>query len=416
MIKFVFLSLYYASMLNCSITKKTNERYHKYNDMIHWGKAHNLTSSKIALNFSLNSEKYLAIDNIEKDELIMSIPKELFITFNKTYKLSSKKDKKLWKALNASKSEVFMGPEIKQQSFIAFIQEKAYRHKNGKFYQYYKPYLEFINDNLDNFPVFYSDEELQLIQKTHLGRIAIKAKESIQEEYDFITSTLSGDSIIDTYMLFRVLTETQTQKGINETLVIPFLPLFTRHPRIYNVYEEIDKTSGSLLIRAKNSIHQGDVLTMQSHLGDNTANLLYYGVTYENIKKTYYPMLLLSEEIRNEIKYSKKLASKVIDIAKDNYLSECIQDHKNITKELYNDDSIVKGLHLLNRNLESYLDKYKTFKSSDLYKVFLLNQNRKNVERVVLEEKALIAKRIKEVKNEIRKKELENQKSLNNDL
>ena len=135
MIKFVFLSLYYASMLNCSITKNTNERYHKYNDMIHWGKAHNLTSSKIALNFSLNSEKYLAIDNIEKDELIMSIPKELFITFNKTYKLSSKKDKKLWKALNASKSEVFMGPEIKQQSFIAFIQEKAYRHKNGKFYQ-----------------------------------------------------------------------------------------------------------------------------------------------------------------------------------------------------------------------------------------------------------------------------------------
>ena len=155
---------------------------------------------------------------------------------------------------------------------------------------------------------------------------------------------------------------------------------------------------------------------MQSHLGDNTANLLYYGVTYENIKKTYYPMLLLSEEIRNEIKYSKKLASKVIDIAKDNYLSECIQDYRNITKELYNDDSIVKGLHLLNRNLESYLDKYKTFKSSDLYKVFLLDQNRKNVERVVLEEKALIAKRIKEVKNEIRKKELENQKSLNNDL
>ena len=191
--------------------------------------------------------------------------------------------------------------------------------------------------------------------KTDKEGHVLMIKESIQEEYDFITSTLSGDSIIDTYMLFRVLTETQTQKGINETLVIPFLPLFTRHPRIYNVYEEIDKTSGSLLIRAKNSIHQGDVLTMQSHLGDNTANLLYYGVTYENIKKTYYPMLLLSEEIRNEIKYSKKLASKVIDIAKDNYLSECIQDYRNITKELYNDDSIVKGLHLLNRNLESYL-------------------------------------------------------------
>ena len=416
MIKFIFLYLYYASMINCSITKNTNERYHKYNAMIHWGKENNLTYSKIALNFSLNSEKYIAIDNIEKDELIMSIPKELFITFNKTYKLSSKKDKKLWKKLNASKSEVFMGPEIKQQSFIAFIQEKAYNHKNGKFYQYYKPYLEFINDNLDNFPVFYSEEELKLIQKTHLGRIAIKAKESIQEEYDFLTSTLSGDSIIDTYMLFRVLTETQTQKGINETLVIPFLPLFTRHPKIYNVYEEIDKTSGSLLIRAKNNINQGDVLTMQSHLGDNTANLLYYGVTYENIKKTYYPMLLLSEEIREEIKYSKKLASKVIDIAKDNYLSECIQDYRNITKDVYNDDSTVKGLDLLYRNLESYLDKYKSLKSSDLYKVFLLNQNRINVERVILEEKALITKRMKEVKNEISKKGLENQKIANNDL
>ena len=309
-----------------------------------------------------------------------------------------------------------MGPEIKQQSFIAFIQEKAYNHKNGKFYQYYKPYLEFINDNLDNFPVFYSEEELKLIQKTHLGRIAIKAKESIQEEYDFLTSTLSGDSLIDTYMLFRVLTETQTQKGINETLVIPFLPLFTRHPKIYNVYEEIDKTSGSLLIRAKNNINQGDVLTMQSHLGDNTANLLYYGVTYENIKKTYYPMLLLSEEIREEIKYSKKLASKVIDIAKDNYLSECIQDYRNITKDVYNDDSTVKGLDLLYRNLESYLDKYKSLKSSDLYKVFLLNQNRINVERVILEEKALITKRMKEVKNEISKKGLENQKIANNDL
>ena len=416
MIKFIFLYLYYASMINCSITKNTNERYHKYNAMIHWGKENNLTYSKIALNFSLNSEKYIAIDNIEKDELIMSIPKELFITFNKTYKLSSKKDKKLWKKLNASKSEVFMGPEIKQQSFIAFIQEKAYNHKNGKFYQYYKPYLEFINDNLDNFPVFYSEEELKLIQKTHLGRIAIKAKESIQEEYDFLTSTLSGDSLIDTYMLFRVLTETQTQKGINETLVIPFLPLFTRHPKIYNVYEEIDKTSGSLLIRAKNNINQGDVLTMQSHLGDNTANLLYYGVTYENIKKTYYPMLLLSEEIREEIKYSKKLASKVIDIAKDNYLSECIQDYRNITKDVYNDDSTVKGLDLLYRNLESYLDKYKSLKSSDLYKVFLLNQNRINVERVILEEKALITKRMKEVKNEISKKGLENQKIANNDL
>lgn len=420
MIEYIFIVLYFVSITNCSIQKQTNERYHKYNDMIQWGKAHKLTYSKIALNFSLNSEKYIAIDNIEKDELIMTIPSDIFITFNKTFKICSKKDKKLWNKLNASKTDVFLGKEIKQQSFISYIQEKAYRHKNGKFYQYYKPYLEFINDNLDNFPVFYSDEELELIQKTHIGRIAIKAKESIQEEHDYLTSTLSADSIIDTYMLFRVLTETQTQKGINETLVIPFLPLFTKHPKIYNLYEEIDKTTGSLLIRAKISIHQGDVLTMKSHLGDNTANLLYYGVTYENIKKTYYPMLILTEELREEIKYSKTIASKVVDIAKDNFISECIQDYKNITKEIYNDDSIFKGLNLLYRNLGSYLDKYNSLRPSDFYKVYLLNQNRINVERVIDEEKALILKRMKEVKKEISKNEAVKQKEklqmTNNDL
>ena len=57
------------------------------------------------------------------------------------------------------------------------------RIKKGKFYKEFKPYFNLYEyTNLDNFPIFYSQEQLTLLKGTNLFEEIKRTKESLENE------------------------------------------------------------------------------------------------------------------------------------------------------------------------------------------------------------------------------------------
>ena len=178
--------------------------------------------------------------------------------------------------------------------------------------------------------------------------------------------------------------------------------LFKKHPKYHNTYEEFDNEN-NLMIKASRNITVGELITIQSKLIDNSANLLYYGVTFDNVEKNHFPILMINEETAQQIGYKGELLHKSCNIAKPNFASKYIDEYKNLTREVFNDDSDIKAYEVILMNLEWYLTQYDDIHPQDYYKRILTNENRINIERVVEGERKTLIRRIKEINYLIQK-------------
>ena len=83
---------------------------------------------------------------------------------------------------------------------MAIIIEDSMNKKKGSLYQKYKPYFDMYEYiNMDNFPVFYDDEEIHYLTPSSFGSELNEAKQSLKEEYYIINNDLQiTTSIQDT--------------------------------------------------------------------------------------------------------------------------------------------------------------------------------------------------------------------------
>ena len=213
-----------------------------YDHLLEWGKSHNVyISEKLAMNYtSENIKNFYAKEEIEKNETIMIIPKDIVLNIETALKLFGTKTNKLYEKYKNEKFEYtneFLKYRI-QQSFLAYLMYAGNKHKTekNKFYQYFKYFFNTFETNLDNFPIFYNNEQFSLLTSSLLGNEIFQTRALFDEEYTILDKRVLTKRLdYDEYLKYRTYT---LSKGNNITglcTLIPFVDILEVHPTKYNL-------------------------------------------------------------------------------------------------------------------------------------------------------------------------------------
>jgi extradiol dioxygenase family protein len=402
--KFFLLLIFHITLSN----EEKNKRYDIYMDMLNWGKQNELKINNIALNFTAPfEEKYIGNKEIKSGDKLMIIPRKILITFDDVLKLSSKKEKKIWELLS---KEPTYKMKVKYQSFIAYIIMKSYKKKKGKLYKHFKQFLEFSYtndiDSLGNrFPIFYSMSEYEIFGNSICGSKVFKTKENLIQEHQIITRHLNIDFDLDEYMAFRTQNELFKTKFENISYIIPFINLFSLHPKYYNAEFNFNSETNEIEIKSIRDIGIGEVITLKNEIEDNCDNLLYYGITYDySQSKSYKPHLpiKLYTDPYDEYVIDKNL-KRYVDIKYDGYIDSVLEDY-NINRPGPSNSS---NLRFFYDGLQRYLYEFGVVKTRDYYDKIFNEKTRTNIKRIYESERKLIVERMDELNEIIKKKSQE---------
>ena len=167
------------------------EKIDKVNEVLEWAKIKNITiHESLTLNpvdENHNLPFFTANDNIPINKTIISIPPNMIISqelISNFYK-NKKKGKyyNLWEKILNLENDYIHYLSTKELFYMTTMIEHSMRIKKGKFYKEFKPYFNLYEyTNLGNFPIFYSEEELNLLKGTNLFEEIKRAKESLENE------------------------------------------------------------------------------------------------------------------------------------------------------------------------------------------------------------------------------------------
>ena len=268
-----------------------------------WAKKHNIyINDKLTLNKntdpSHNFFYFTTNSPIQNNTVLLRVPYDIMISQNSLVNhfqsIRSKKFAYLWDKILENKNRYISYFSTKQLFYMAIIIEDAINKKKGAFYQKYKPYFDMYEYiNMDNFPVFYDDEELAFLLPSSLGSELSQAVESLKEEYYIINNDLQiSTSMQDTFLKYRVLalansisfnnTNLNLNNTFNESVIVPFIDCFKKVVLDYNtsaVYS-IKKDNDSqyyLEIKAIKDIEKNSEINLKWRKMSNNECLIYYG-------------------------------------------------------------------------------------------------------------------------------------------
>lgn len=338
--------------------------------------------------------------NIDSNTLILSIPKKTLITSSSLYsKLKNKKLIALWDKLLDTESDFIKVFSTKEMMFIAMIMERSMRKQKGNFYSKYKAYLNAFPDNMDNFPMYYTNDELILLKKTHFYNDLILAQSSLEDEEKVINRNLNHSMMSDDYWKYRVLTLANSLNITNETTLVPLLNLFMKdiNDDIINSHWKFDSTAEKFEIYTQGKVSDNQMIILQGSKIPNAVLLLFYGFTYE--KNEYISKMnidVIHPKFKEKLDYDPKftLFKTSYDLSNTDFISDIFDIYRLLAvKYNYggNDDAIYR---MMIDNLEYYLKEYDNIKDSDYSKLILSKRNRVNIRRVIETEKRLFRYRI----------------------
>ena len=373
-----------------------------------WAKKNNISiSSKIYLNYTSNNNKnFYSNDTIKENETLITIPKNILITSDNMYNLL-KDDSPILKQIyndlllneTSESHKIFRTKSTREQVFITLSFNYLFSHKRNKIYKLYKRYFNTFQDNLDNFPLLYTNEELNILSPTRFGFVVYQAKKSIDEEYDYLTKKLNYDNLIlDNYIKYRILTVSKSYEVFNTSSIVPLLDYFKLeiNNNYSNVYWNI--TEDGVKLYATKNIESNKKLLMKCAIEPNSRYLLFYGVTFkDNFYLEPFVVNLFHSKFRKELDERKILFKGEVnnfDLTKNDFIGITINDYRTLGHYYNlpaNDDT---GYKFLLKNLKYYREEYDKILDKYYYELILSNENRINIKRVIDLEIELLDKRI----------------------
>jgi hypothetical protein len=285
--------------------------------------------------------------------------------------------------------------------------EHSMRIKKGKFYKEFKPYFNLYEyTNLGNFPIFYSEEELNLLKGTNLFEEIKRAKESLENEekvlYDEFNFKKADQ---ENFLKYRVLILANSIINENRTILIPFLDLFSKD--MFNDLIDVEylynKAMKRFVIRTTKEIKKGKEIVINSKPIPNTSALLYFGYTSEkNNVVGRFIIEVVNNIFRKRLNWdgSIKLINNSYDIGSTNYIENIIGTYQDLKMKLSDYKNKEYGEYLLMKeNIMDYLNIYSKF-TDELYSKYFYGQKKiNNVKRILFLEKRVLEKRINQIDN-----------------
>ena len=354
------------------------------------------------------------------------------------HEIKSKKWSPLWEEIVDSNNPYISDFLIKQIFYISIIIENAIKKKKGSIYKKYESYFDMYEYiNMDNFPLFYEEEEISFLSTSSIGEEISKSSESIKEEYKIITNELKiSKSIYDNYLKYRVLTLANSisfnninlNNDYNETVVVPFIDCFKKvisnKMAMAEYHIKKDKNKNYYLeIRSIKKIKKDKEIKLKWLELSNQDSFLFYGFIEKG--NEYAPSLYV--DVFNNL-FKKDMG---VD-PKKNYKGVIKRDLYEINSEIFEDDIIQSYKNLANKfdkyknkkegkyemmmdNLKYYLRIYDDKFTDEKIKIYLGNDDKRKIIKELLKiEKKTIQTKIDYIKKII--KDIKEKKHDINDL
>ena len=405
-----------------------------YDHLLEWGKSHNVyISEKLAMNYtSENIKNFYAKEEIEKNETIMIIPKDIVLNIETALKLFGTKTNKLYEKYKNEKFE-FTNEFLKyriQQSFLAYLMYAGNKHKTekNKFYQYFKYFFNTFETNLDNFPIFYNNEQFSLLTSSLLGNEIFQTRALFDEEYTILDKRVLTKRLdYDEYLKYRTYT---LSKGNNITglcTLIPFVDILEVHPTKYNLKLKFDLDDYGVKVIATKKIKTNRKLMVKILSMQNSNMLIFYGKTFKELDNTVNSFLVpyISPLYLTERNLDQSLAKNdKIDLVHEKFYEEAMPTYMEFSKKIKEDGSPLSALRIFMGNLKALRKKYDEVTTSQLHKTFFTLKDVENVKRILNTEMRFYDEKMKvidvlidyTINNNTKKNEEDDEKEPNLDL
>ena len=378
--------------INKVYNDNTKNEYERIPSILEWAKKNNIyINENVTLNKNKDSDSshnffyFTSNSFIENNTLLLKVPYDAMLSQNTINKhFHDTKNRKwyfLWNQIADNKSGYIKDYTAKQILYISIIIENAINKKKGYIYNKYKPYLDMYEYiNMDNFPIFYDEEERYFISHSGFGNELTKAIESLKEELYIINNELEIKTSIseDSFYKYRVLALANSinfnntflrretnEKEYNESVVVPFIDCFkkviSKNLSTAEFSIKLDNNNKYYLeIRTIKEINKDEEIKLKWLNLSNQNALLYYGFTEEG--NEFYPVYYIN--VFNNI-FKRDLGIPT----SNNFENIAKRDLYDLNSEFLEPD-IVQSY----KNISMVLDKYKD-KKEGRYEMMLDNLN-----------------------------------------
>ena len=395
-----------------------------YDYLLEWGKNNSLMiSDKLRMKFiSENDKRYYADDDIPKDTLLMSIPQKIMLNLDNALELlNSKKINKLYTEYKKYSIDISLGflTSTGDQTFLTYliylVNHRQKYYKKNKFYQFFHYLFDIFETNLDSFPIFYKDEQLDLLKGSNALMQLTLMKELYKDEVEKFEKDYNQKEIdFDEYLRYRSLIITKSL-NVSQVSIIPFMDLFASDPIDYNVDFGVNYTTGNIDIFTTKKVRRDDILYIRSGYFSNIKRFVLYGETFEKLQNYvdnfHVPMVsfkMLKNYHLNEKDFDFE---NTIDLSRKKFYKYALEAYKKVSLLKKDDGSDLSAYKLFLKNLKMVRDNYAPITTSDIHKQFVNKKDIDNVRRVLDFEKKFLDDKIKELKKVINK--MENSKKNN---
>ena len=422
-----------------TINKKLSQNVTKENEIeviLKWAKKNKIyINDKLTLNKNNDSSHnfyyFTSNSTIPNNTLLLRVPYDMMITQssleNHFQEKRSKKFAYLWDKIIENKNPYISYFSTKQLFYMSIIIEDAINKKKGSLYNKYKPYFDMYEYiNMDLFPVFYDDEEINYLSPSSFGSELKQAVESLKEEYYIINNDLQiSTSIQDNFLKYRVLalansisfnnTKMKDRNDFNESVIVPFIDCFKKVVLDYNSTAEykiiLDNDNKYYIeVRSNKDIEKNKEINLKWRRLANGECLIYYGfIEKGNLLAPKLYINLFNYLFRRDLGVEQgKEFNDIINISRyelntEFFDPEVVRSYTKLSK-LFDEykDKPEGRYEMMRDNLKYYLDIYDTqFSEGNINLYIKGNDKRKYIKSIMRIERVVVQNKINYVNDVI---------------
>ena len=258
--------------------KEKEKSINEYNNYILYMKnlyENNIYINKLSVLFiNENMRGIIATDNIKKNDILIKIPKDFLIT--------------LEEAENNNKD--LFTEEIKKELsspshciLSYFLLKEIEKGEKSKWYYYF----QFLPKSYLNFPIFYTEKELNILEGTKFKKLINEKKEEIKKDYKILCQKIElfSQYSFEQFCKIRCIISSRLFgliiKGKKNDIIAPFADLLN-HKRSRDTKWFFSENENYFGIIALKNINKGFQVYDSYGRKSNVRYLLNYGFTIEN--------------------------------------------------------------------------------------------------------------------------------------
>ena len=242
----------------------------------------------------------LASEDIKTNDILIRVPDNLLISLDI--------------ALNSEIGKYFDEPLRKKLNsphhclLTAYLLQEEKKGNNSK----WSFYFPFLPSSYSSFPIFYTEDEMKLLEGTQFHKIVTDKKKEIRQDYDWICEKYKGFNqySFSNFCKFREVVSSRifgvTMKGKKNDIIAPYADLFN-HCRPRTTHWAYEDDQNSFIVSSIENLNIGMEVFDSYGRKCNARFLLNYGFTIEDNEDDEVKVILNLDYNDNDYKDKVKI-------------------------------------------------------------------------------------------------------------